>query len=191
MRAPLRAVMLLAASLAAAAAFDPRHTLGARGRARGPADAKRSRALPLGARAGAGRVLAARDVLSDVPRWLDGALSAERFTQLPAPRSAPAGTAACWPGASAAAAARHRALAGGVAARRVAAVSRSRALMETEAATVVRINGREEYAAALAPKGEDDFVVIKYFASWCRACKALGPKVTAAAGCGAQRVPEA
>jgi len=48
--------------------------------------------------------------------------------------------------------------------------------MATDTATVRRLNGREEYDRALGDNA-DSMVVIKYYASWCRACKALGPKV--------------
>lgn len=48
--------------------------------------------------------------------------------------------------------------------------------MQIETAAVRRLNGQEEFETALSKVG-DELVVIKYYASWCRACKALGPKV--------------
>ncbi|KAG8457278.1 hypothetical protein KFE25_011952 [Diacronema lutheri] len=49
--------------------------------------------------------------------------------------------------------------------------------METEAATVVRLNGADDFNAAFDVGSDEQLVVVKYYASWCRACKALGPKV--------------
>jgi hypothetical protein len=60
--------------------------------------------------------------------------------------------------------------------RRAAAVR-----MELDPATVVHLDGREQFdSAMLKSEGSGQLVVVKYYASWCRACKALGPKVRAA-----------
>jgi len=48
--------------------------------------------------------------------------------------------------------------------------------MGTDTATVRRLSGREDYDTALQ-RSRENLVVIKYYASWCRACKALAPKV--------------
>ncbi|KAJ1624761.1 hypothetical protein T492DRAFT_1044687 [Pavlovales sp. CCMP2436] len=52
--------------------------------------------------------------------------------------------------------------------------------MQLDAATVVHLDGREQFETAMtksAAEGSEAIVVVKYYASWCRACKALGPKV--------------
>lgn len=119
--------------------------------ARAPLAIARAGARPLGAthaRASAG---GGRD--------LDGARCAERLW-----RSRAAGAAV---------AARPRA----PCARRRPTARRGAARMETEAATVVRLNGADDFNAAFDVGSDEQLVVVKYYASWCRACKALGPKV--------------
>jgi hypothetical protein len=69
----------------------------------------------------------------------------------------------------------------GAAALRSRASSRQRRSATMELA-VRSLAGREAYESALAPvtpspDGPEQYTVVKYYASWCRACKALGPKV--------------